>query len=185
MSWPPKWRCGPTPGRTTTASAALVRSNITIRAIPPLSADGNSKPGHLLSFGAFGFSLMKKASPDRIKELLRVLNYLAAPFGSEEYMLIRYGLPGTHHIRDDRGTPVLTELGQADTAAFSQGVGYMARAPQVNFSVDVPELGRVAHDDQGAFIAAGIADPTVGQSSPTYDAKDAQLELMIFDRVSA
>jgi len=128
---------------------------------------------------------MKKGSPDLIKELLRVLNYLAAPFGSEEYMLIRYGLPGTHHIRDDRGTPVLTELGQADTAAFSQGVGYMARAPQVNFSVDVPELGRVAHDDQGAFIAAGIADPTVGQSSPTYDAKDAQLELMIFDRVSA
>jgi putative aldouronate transport system substrate-binding protein len=163
---------------------AWVKSNITIRAIPPLSADANSKPGHLLSFGAFGFSLMKKSSLDRIKELLRVLNYLAAPFGSQEYMLIHYGLPGTHYNLDSRGIPVLTELGVADTAAFSQGVGYMARPPQVNFSVDEPGLGKVAHDDQGAFIAAGIADPTVGQSSPTYEARGAQLEQLIFDRVS-
>ncbi len=163
---------------------AWVKSNITIRAIPPLSADANSKPGHLLSFGAFGFSLMKKSSPDRIKELLRVLNYLAAPFGSEEYMLIHYGVPGTHYNLDSRGIPVLTDLGQADTAAFSQGVGYMARPPQVNFSLDEPGLGKVAHDDQGAFIAAGIADPTVGQSPPTYEAKGAQLEQRIFDRVS-
>jgi len=163
---------------------ALVKAKITIRAIPPLSADANSKPGHLLSFGAFGFSLMKKASPDRIKELLRVLNYLAAPFGSQEYMLIHYGLPGMHYNLNDRGVPVLTDLGMADTAAFSQGVGYMARPPQVNFSLDAPDLGKVAHDDQGAFIAAGIADPTVGRSSPTYEAKGAQLEQMIFDRVS-
>jgi putative aldouronate transport system substrate-binding protein len=163
---------------------AKVKSNITIRAIPPLSADSGGKPGHLLSFGAFGFSLMKKSSPDRIKELLRVLNYLAAPFGSQEYMLIHYGLPGTHYNLDSRGIPVLTDLGVADTAAFSQGVGYMARPPQVNFSVDEPGLGKVAHDDQGAFIAAGIADPTVGQSSPTYEAKGAQLEQLIFDRVS-
>jgi putative aldouronate transport system substrate-binding protein len=163
---------------------AWVKSYITIRAIPPLSADANSKPGHLLSFEAFGFSLMKKSSPDRIKELLRVLNYLAAPFGSQEYMLIHYGLPGTHYNLDSRGIPVLTDLGVADTAAFSQGVGYMARPPQVNFSVDEPGLGKVAHDDQGAFIAAGIADPTVGQSSPTYEAKGAQLEQLIFDRVS-
>ena len=163
---------------------AWVKSNITIRAIPPLAADTNSKPGHLLSFGAFGFSLMKKASPDRIRELLRVLNYLAAPFGSEEYMLIHYGLPGTHYNLDSRGIPVLTDLGVADTAAFSQGVGYMARPPQVNFSLDEPNLGKIAHDDQGAFVAAGIADPTVGQSSPTYEARGAQLEQMIFDRVS-
>jgi putative aldouronate transport system substrate-binding protein len=60
----------------------------------------------------------------------------------------------------------------------------LARPPQVNFSLDVADLGKVAHDDQGAFIAAGIADPTVGQSSPTYEAKGAQLEQMIFDRVS-
>jgi putative aldouronate transport system substrate-binding protein len=164
---------------------ASVKAKITIRAIPPLSADASTSPGHLLSFGAFGFSLMKKASPDRIKELLRVLNYLAAPFGSQEYMLIHYGAPGTHYNLDSRGIPVLTDLGQADTAAFSQGVGYMARPPQVNFSADVPDLGKVAHDDQGAFIAAGIADPTVGQSSSTYEAKGAQLEQMIFDRVSS
>ncbi len=164
---------------------AFVKAKIAIRAIPPLAADAASQPGHLLSFGAFGFSLMKKASPDRIKELLRVLNYLAAPFGSQEYMLIHYGLPGTHYNLDTRGIPVLTDLGMADTAAFSQGVGYMARPPYVNFSADAPDLGKVAHDDQSAFIAAGIADPTVGQSSPTYEARGAQLEQMIFDRVSS
>jgi putative aldouronate transport system substrate-binding protein len=164
---------------------ASVKARINIRAIPPLSADAKSKPGHLLSFGAFGFSLMKKATPDRIKELLRVLNYLAAPFGTQEYVLIHYGLPGTHYNLDSRGIPVLTDLGMADTAAFSQGVGYMARPPYVNFSADAPDLGKIAHDDQAAFVAAGIADPTVGQSSPTYEARGAQLEQMIFDRVSS
>ena len=35
---------------------ALVKAKINIRAVPPLAADAKSQSGHLLSFGAFGFS---------------------------------------------------------------------------------------------------------------------------------
>jgi putative aldouronate transport system substrate-binding protein len=61
----------------------------------------------------------------------------------------------------------------------------MASAPNVSFSADSPDFGRYGHDEQATYIAAGISDPAVGQFSPTDEAKGAQLNLMIFDRVSA
>jgi putative aldouronate transport system substrate-binding protein len=165
---------------------ASVKFNIDIRAIPPLAADANSKPGHILSAGSFGFSLVKNGPPERIKEILRVLNFLAAPFGSDEYMVNRFGVKGADYNLDARGNPVLTEQGVADIPGSpGQNWGYMASAPNVSFSLDRAEFGCFGHTEQAAYIAAGISDPTVGQFSATDEAKGAQLNLMIFDRVSA
>ena len=50
-----------------------------------------------------GYSVLKQASPDRIKEMLRILNWLAAPVGSQEYLLMNYGVKDTHWTPDDRG----------------------------------------------------------------------------------
>jgi putative aldouronate transport system substrate-binding protein len=46
---------------------------------------------------------LKKASADRIKEMLRVLDFLAAPFGTEEDLLLQYGLPDVHYTFDGSG----------------------------------------------------------------------------------
>jgi putative aldouronate transport system substrate-binding protein len=167
-------------------SQASVKFNISIRSIPVLAADANSKPGHILSAGSFGFSLVKNGTPDRIKELLRVLNFLAAPFGSEEYMVNRFGVKGADYTLDAKGNPALTEQGAANIPGTpGQNWGYMASAPNVSFSLDSPDFGRFGHEEQGTYIAAGISDPCVGQFSTTDEAKGAQLNLMIFDRVSA
>jgi putative aldouronate transport system substrate-binding protein len=61
----------------------------------------------------------------------------------------------------------------------------MASAPNVSFSPDLPDFGHFGHDEQATYIGAGIADPVVGQVSATDEAKGAQLNQMIFDRVSA
>lgn len=63
------------------------------------------------------FTFMKKGlSEARIKELLGVLNYTAAPFGTEEYQLYNYGVEGKHYTLQSNGAPKLTGLGQKEVS---------------------------------------------------------------------
>ncbi len=52
--------------------------------------------------------------PERVKELLRVVNYLAAPFGSEEWIFLNYGIEGVHHTVQADGTRIKTDLGNVE-----------------------------------------------------------------------
>ena len=47
------------------------------------------------------------------REMLRILNYFAAPFGSMEGHLLRYGVEGTDYNYDDKGNPQLTDQGKS------------------------------------------------------------------------
>ncbi|MGH2365753.1 MAG: hypothetical protein ACRDHX_14015, partial [Chloroflexota bacterium] len=73
--------------------------------IPPFSQDGTSKPQYFLGRGNFGGTVLKKASPDRVKELLSVLNFFGAPFGSQEDLLLTYGIENTDFTFDSMGNP--------------------------------------------------------------------------------
>ena len=68
----------------------------------------------MLGPGNFGFAIIKKSNADRVKELLRVLNYLAAPFGSQEYMVSKFGIKDTDYTLNDKGSPVFTDKGKTD-----------------------------------------------------------------------
>src|SRR5207244_1550750 len=85
-----------------------------LRVIHPFSADGKARPVYHTGPSNFGMSFIKKGSTDRVKLLLRVLNYIAAPFGSQEWALLNYGLEGVHFNRSPQGVPVLTEKGKAE-----------------------------------------------------------------------
>ena len=58
----------------------------------PFSADGQSPPRQFLGVGTFGSTVINKDTPERVRELLGVLNYIAAPFGSQEKLLGDYGV---------------------------------------------------------------------------------------------
>ncbi|MET7280621.1 extracellular solute-binding protein [Kribbella sp. NPDC005582] len=63
------------------------------------------------------YTFMKKGlAPDRIAELLGVLNYTASPFGTQENQLYNYGVEGKHYTRLPSGAPKLTPLGQKEIA---------------------------------------------------------------------
>nr|WP_202894513.1 extracellular solute-binding protein [Kribbella italica] len=63
------------------------------------------------------FTFVKKGlGQERIKELLGVLNYTAAPFGTEEYQLAAYGEEGKHYTKESSGAPKLTALGTKEVA---------------------------------------------------------------------
>ncbi|WP_027345839.1 extracellular solute-binding protein [Hamadaea tsunoensis] len=60
--------------------------------------------------------IKKGLGKDRIEELLRVLNWLAAPFGTKEWELRQYGKEGVHFTRGADGAPVGNALAQKEIA---------------------------------------------------------------------
>lgn len=60
-------------------------------------------------------SYIKKTDDEaRIKELLKLADFLASPFGTEEFQLVNYGVEGEHYTLDGNGLPVATELAQTE-----------------------------------------------------------------------
>ncbi len=85
-------------------------------------AHDGGKLGHFLGPGFIATNGMKQASPDRIKELLRVVDWLAAPFGSQEDLLLTYGLKDTEYSLDP---------GRVSGAAAGQSLGHTGGAVAV------------------------------------------------------
>jgi len=158
--------------------------NQTYRIIPPFGHDGKAG-GNLLGPGNFGWVLIKKSNPDRVRELLRVVDYLAAPFGSEEFMVTKFGLKDTHYTFNDKGIPNFTPQGAADLPG-SPNVPWVycgTPAPWL-FSPAVPEYARFASVEENQMLDVGIADPTQGNYSQADARRGATLARLIFDRVS-
>jgi putative aldouronate transport system substrate-binding protein len=86
------------------------------QAVTPFAHDGGT-PIVWSGDPAGIFTFVKKGvGQDRVKELLGVLNYTAAPFGTEEYQLYTYGVEGKHYVKQASGAPKLTALGQKEVS---------------------------------------------------------------------
>ncbi|GAB3748457.1 extracellular solute-binding protein [Microlunatus parietis] len=80
-------------------------------AVSPPGHDGGDPVVHQ-GGGYFGIAAIpSEVGKDqaRLAELLRVINYWCAPFGSEEHTFINYGIEGRHFTYDDRGTPIAVD----------------------------------------------------------------------------
>jgi putative aldouronate transport system substrate-binding protein len=141
------------------------------RTIDPFSHDGSKPIWHQFQ-GAIGITVVRKAAPERVKELLRILNYLAAPFGSQESLLLEYGVEGVDFNFDDQGTPVKTDKGSADVNVTWQ---YLAVRAPVLYDAAVPDFAKSAYEDAKPMIASLVADPTAGLYSATDRAKGGLL----------
>jgi putative aldouronate transport system substrate-binding protein len=133
--------------------------------IPLFPAHDGGKPVHMLNAAHLGATAIKKGSADRVRELLRVLNYLAAPFGSAEDLLLSYGVEGPDYSMDPNGNPVLTERGNPDANYLP--FKYIAQRPSVLYLPDIPDYTTQLVDAEKQLLPIGISDPTNGYVSPT------------------
>jgi putative aldouronate transport system substrate-binding protein len=153
-----------------------------IRTIRPFSYDGVSKPQYYLSPGNRGFTVVKKAPEARVKEILRVFDYIAAPFGSEEWYFQRYGLQDVHHTLDN-GKPVPTARGESE---ITVPLGWMTQpAPTLSGVTNGPDYTRLLHSDEVAHLPFGIADPTGALYSAVAGAKTPSLNQRMSDGMTA
>jgi putative aldouronate transport system substrate-binding protein len=162
--------------------AASQNPPVQVPMIGPFAAHDGQQPVHFLGNGFAGATGLKQAGPDRIKELLRVLNWLAAPFGSQEDLLLTYGLPDVHYKLDSSGNPIPQPAWQENVNNMPWR--YTAQHPQVIYNAGRPELTRALHDAEQALIPIGVADPTLGSYSPTASAKNVVLTNSFYDALT-
>jgi putative aldouronate transport system substrate-binding protein len=151
------------------------------RAVLPFSADGKSRAPQFLGAGGTGIVALKKASPDRIKELLGILNYLAAPMGTTEQLLLQYGVEGADFTRDANGNPVPTPQSLQDLAVPWK---YVSAPPDFLYSATSADYVSVAHQTQTEHFAVNLADPSVGLYSATDASKGAILRTTFNDSLA-
>ncbi|GAA2206563.1 sugar ABC transporter substrate-binding protein [Nonomuraea monospora] len=147
----------------------------------PMIPIGQAAKAHLNNI-VVSITMMRKSDETRAKELLRVADFFASPFGSEEYTLLNYGVEGTDHTRDDKGNPVLTEQGSRDTTVPWK----MVAAPtQPLFDSSSADAVKTMHEAISKMIAVGVEDPTVGSYSPANENSYESLYTMRTDRVTS
>jgi putative aldouronate transport system substrate-binding protein len=123
------------------------------------------------------FTALKKASDDRIRYLLKVANWLAAPFGTEEWLFRRFGLEGTHYTMKSGG-PAQTQAGITQTVL---GIRYIVDAPDVIFIPGNADATRKSYEYQKSIIPTAVHDPQTGVFSDTWSRKQGQLGQLIND----
>lgn len=111
-------------------------------ALPYFAAEGGD-PVLYKSDAASMCSYLKATDDDaQIEELLDAANFLAAPFGTEENMLITNGVEGVHYELDQNNAPVKTDLGRTEVQ------------PTFMFLVAPPEI--VADPEKPDYVEARV-----------------------------
>jgi putative aldouronate transport system substrate-binding protein len=151
--------------------ARLLDPDFRPRIVTPFGHDGG-KAVHLLGNMSDSLTVFRKASPDRMKELLGIVNFMVAPFGTQENLLLNYGIKDRDFTFDARGNPILTPNGTAEVTTFP--IWRISAPPPVIFNPNDPEYAQVAAEAQSAALSLGLASPVVGLFSKTASQK-AQL----------
>ncbi len=147
-----------------------------------------AKPGVSAHFdfgaGSVGFTAISKgADSKRIPTLLGVLDYLAAPFATEERLFLENGAEGTHHKRTGDGDVVLTEKGNAEALTTAMPLAFLANAPEYLYLPSKPDLTRRIHGWRQELLKIGQASPVIGHYSDTNADKGTSLTKALNDGV--
>lgn len=124
--------------RGTQSEQAKITPGFNIQPVPLFSAVGG-KPLAWTEEGPIFYTFVKKGlGKERVQELLRVLDWCAAPFGTEENQLRQYGVEGKHFTRAPDNSPIPTELGRKELADQYGLLG--GRVPALVGTADVPHF---------------------------------------------
>lgn len=146
-------------------------------------------PGHNGGPGKFYFATpswantcIPKASRSKVEELLRIANYFAAPFGSEEYLFLNYGVEGIDYTRDAQGNPIQTTKGKNEV---NLAVNFVAEPQGVVFTPGQPNYAKAVYNSEKALVRIGIPNPTADLFSPTFARAGSTLLTNLNDGASA
>ncbi len=134
----------------------------TIGSLPVVGFDGGAGT-QLVPDPNFGITAISAASADRVETLLEVANWMAAPFGTEEYLFSHFGIEGVHYDLD--GTDPIARGDRA--GELNVGNIYMCDAARVLYSAGRGDVVEAAHEHQLAVTEKSQTDATLGLYSET------------------
>jgi putative aldouronate transport system substrate-binding protein len=87
-----------------------ITPTLNVQPIPNFSATGGD-PLIWLADEPISYTFIKKGlSKERVQELLRVINWCSAPFGTSEFSLREWGVEGRHYKKGPAGEPIKEDL---------------------------------------------------------------------------
>jgi putative aldouronate transport system substrate-binding protein len=133
--------------------------DLKITPVPFLAADG----GDPLVWGGaepISFCFIKKGlGKERVEELLRIINWCAAPFGTNEFLLRENGVAGEHYNMTPEG-PSKTDLGFKEIA--NQYFFISGRRPVGTPAPDTPDWPAESMAFNNASVVFHEEDPWAG-----------------------
>ncbi|MFF0267098.1 hypothetical protein [Kribbella sp. NPDC004536] len=149
--------------------------------MPAYTREGGELAPWWQGSGSYSITALKQQTdPKKIELSLRVLNWLAAPFGTDEYVYRVFGKQGVDHTVNSDGDPTLTQAGQTNTAV---PIRYLADAPAVVYQPGRPQDADVQHAYQTKLLAKAAVNPTVGLFSNTNATKNATIDKAFNDGI--
>jgi len=115
-------------------------------------------------------AIKKQPSDARLAELLRLADFVASPYGTQQFLDFSYGkLGSTFEMKD--GVPVLLDGQSANTVT---GWGYVgSNAANILFTAGLPDVTKAQHAYMAEAIPAGVDDASLGLYSETSIGKGA------------
>lgn len=147
------------------------QESFSLTAYGPPKFEGGGPASAWLGPPTNSITALNKDAGDRVETLLSFLNYLAAPFGTEEYLFVKYGLPDVHHTLDG-ADPILTDTGRSE---LQMGLLYLADAPWPIYQPGLPDETQKQYDAQMAIVPDAVPNPTLGLYSETDSRRGGQL----------
>lgn len=162
-------------------SAKLADSSADPTWFPVMKWDGSGPARRWIGGGAPYLTAMKQSSPERIKELLAVVNWLASPWGTQEYRLFRDGVEGHDYTVDAEGKAVKTDTGKVENPAGLVYIGSSALVHSGNaFSQAEYEAEKDGMQDQEPLVTVGLESVTQQNKGPQLakQIQDAQSDII-------
>lgn len=151
-----------------------ISPGLEVAPLPLVKFDGNGSARKFLGSGCAYFTAIRQAPEARIEELLRVLDWIASPYGSAEYLDVVFGVRGKHYTME-QGTPVWTELGQSQFTP----VNTLATGPIIHQPFGSKDVARTEYAYEESVVADGEPLGTLGLYSSKDQSKGASLETEI------
>ncbi|MBE1609158.1 hypothetical protein [Actinopolymorpha pittospori] len=133
-----------------------------------------SSPG---SYGVAAIPSEIGKDKGRVEELLNIMNYWAAPFGSEEFLFLHFGIEGRHFNFNTDGQPVPVD----DARVLSEMTMNVLCGPAFQYYPSHPQTAVTAQKIIARNAPLVLKDPTVGLVSRTAMRQSSALSQLVTD----
>ncbi|WP_285727148.1 extracellular solute-binding protein [Psychromicrobium xiongbiense] len=160
---------------------SLPKGNPSYKAMPfiPFGATGGKGQAWIDNV-VVGTTMIKKADDAKVKDILTLANFLASPFGSEEYLLLNYGTEGSDYTLDSTGNPQATPTAQQHTGVPWK---YLAAPQQAVYDPAGKDFVDIMHKTYETLIPSAVPNPCQYLFSPADAAQGSVLSKAVTDTV--
>lgn len=146
----------------------------------PFSAVEGRRPVYNMGYGTVGFTPFRKTDDEaRIRELLDLVNWLSAPFGTVEYMQKNYGTEGKDY-EVENGNYVPIGDADAEVPGLRSALEIMTAGEGVIYNT-IPSDSEYIYGKEQELLELMMRRPTNGLYSDTSSQKGTELSTRLND----